>query len=115
MPDPVLIKQRLVFEGRDADNHLLEAYPAVQSLEGLSWALTIATNFGVSGKVRQRGDLSSSVKIFISPPRRGSVIHELNLIVQNNPFISVIVGIWAMNTVTPYINSLIAYLSHPGR
>lgn len=111
MPDnpPIIIKQRIIFEGKDADAHRLEAYPAAQSLEGLIWALTIATNFGVSGKVRQRGDLSSSVKIFISPPRRGSLLYDLNLIVQENPFICLVAGGWAVNTVTPFINSLISY------
>ena len=105
----ISIRQKIVFEGLDADGHRLEAYPAAQSLEGLIWALTVATNFAVSGRVRQRGDLSSSVKIYISPPKRGSVINELNLLVQENAFISLIVGGWAVNTVTPFVNSLISY------
>jgi hypothetical protein len=103
------IKQKISFNGGDADNHRVDAYAAAHSLEGLVWALTLTTHFGVTGKVRQRGDLSSSVKIFLSPPKRGSVINELNILVQEHPFISLVVGGYTVNTVTPYINSLITY------
>lgn len=106
-PRKIAIKHRVIFEGLDADRGTLEAYPAAQSLEGLIWALSVATNYGVSGKIRQRGDLSSNVRIFISPPRRGSFINELNILVLENPFITVVVGGWAVNTVTPFINGLI--------
>jgi len=108
--EPILITYKLKFEGGDADRHQLEAYPAAQSLEGIIWALSITLNYGVTGKIRQRGDLSRACKVYISPPKRGSVLYELNILVQDNPFISIVLGGWAMNTATPYINALIGYV-----
>lgn len=108
--DPILISYKLKFDGGDADRHQLEAYPAAQSLEGIIWALSITLNFGVTGKIRQRGDLSRACKVYISPPKRGSVLYELNILVQDNPFISLFLGGWAVNTATPYINALIGHV-----
>ncbi len=108
--DPILITYKLKFEGGDADQHKLEAYPAAQSLEGIIWALSITLNYGVTGKIRQRGDLSRACKVYISPPKRGSVLYELNILVQANPFISILLGGWAVNTATPYVNALIGYV-----
>ncbi len=103
------LKYKIKFDGGDADQHRLEAYPAAQSLEGLTWALGLTLHFGVTGDVRGRGNLSRSAKIFISPPRRGSVLNELNILVQENPFLVATVGAYAVGTVTPYINGLIKY------
>lgn len=107
---PIWISYKLKFEGRDADNHLLEAHPTGQSLEGFSWALALALNYGITGRLRYSRDLSKSAKVFISPPRQGSVLYDLNILVQQNPFLSLIVGGYVVNTVTPYINGLIGYL-----
>lgn len=111
MPNSEIInlKYKIKFDGGDADQHRLEAYPAAQSLEGLTWALGLTLHFGVTGDVRGRGNLSRSAKIFISPPRRGSVLNELNILVQENPFLVATVGAYAVGTVTPYINGLIKY------
>ncbi|SIO29038.1 hypothetical protein [Vannielia litorea] len=106
----ILIKQRLKFSGGDADNHKVDAYAAAQSLEGIVWALTIITHYGVSGKLRQRGDLSSSVRIFITPPKRGSVFYGLEVWIQENAFLAGMVGGYAVNTVTPFINGLVSYV-----
>ncbi|WP_300425368.1 hypothetical protein [uncultured Hyphomonas sp.] len=100
---------RIVFEGGDADRNMLEAYPAAHTLEGLTWALSLTLHFGVTGELRGRGDLSSSAKIFVLPARRGSFINDLNILIQENPFLVVTVGAYAMNTVTPYINGLIKF------
>ena len=107
---PVWIKYKLTFEGRDADQHRLEAHPAGQSLEGLSWALGLTLNYGITGRLRYSRDLSQSAKIFISPPQTGSILYGLDILVQENPFLSVVAGGYAVNTVTPYINSLIGYV-----
>ncbi len=108
--ETIPLKYSVKFEGRDADRNRLEAYPAAQSLEGFIWALNLTINFGVTGKIRQKGDLSSAAKIFISPPKRGSVINDLNIFVQQNPFLTMIVGGYAVNTVTPYLNALIGHV-----
>lgn len=105
----VEISHKIQFEGKDADNHQIDAYTAAQSLEGLIWSISLTTHFGVTGEVRQRGNLRASSKIFISPPRRGSVIYDLNILVQEHPFLSLIIGGYTVNTVTPYINALIKY------
>ncbi|WP_163025903.1 hypothetical protein [Chachezhania antarctica] len=108
--EPIWINYKLRFEGRDADRHLLEAHPAGISIEGLSWALALTLNYGVTGQTRYSRDLTKSAKIFISPPRAGSILYELNILVQNNPFLSLIAGRYLINTVTPYINGLIGYV-----
>ena len=103
------LNYKIKFDGKDADRHRLEAYPAAHSLEGLTWALALTLHFGVTGEVRGRGDLSRSAKIYISPPRRGSVINELNIFVQENPFLVASAGAYTVNTVSPFINGLIRY------
>ena len=108
--DPVWINYKLAFDGRDALQHRLEAHPAGQSIEGFSWALALTLNYGVTGRTRYSRDTSRSAKIFISPPQKGSVFYGLDVLVQENPFLSVAVGGYAVNTVTPYINGLIKYV-----
>jgi len=107
---PVWINYKLKFDGRDAERHMLEAHPAGQSIEGFSWALGLTLNYGITGKLRYSRDLSRSAKVFISPPKRGSLLYDLNILVQENPFLAIIVGGYAVNTVTPYINGLIGYV-----
>ena len=107
---PVLVNYKLKFDGRDADRHMLEAHAAGQSIEGFSWALGLTLNYGITGRLRYSRDLSRSAKIFISPPKRGSVLYELNILVQENPFLVATLGCYAVNTVTPYINGLIGYV-----
>lgn len=104
-----LIKQRVSFRGGDADSHRIEAYHSAQSLEGLVWATSVATHFAVSGKVRQKGDLSSSARIYLSPPKRGSVEFDLIIAVQNNQFISGVLAGYAANVLTPYVNGVVRY------
>ena len=89
---------------------MLEAHPAGQSIEGFSWALGLTLNYGITGKLRYSRDLSRSAKIFISPPKRGCLLYDLNILVQENPFLAIILGGYAVNTVTPYINGLIGYV-----
>lgn len=108
--ETISLKYKIKFDGIDADQHRLEAYPAAQSLEGLIWALALTLHFGVTGDIRARGDLPRSARIYISPPRRGSVINELNIIVNNNPFLVMTVGAYAVTTVTPYVNGLFKYV-----
>ncbi|SDW89957.1 hypothetical protein SAMN05444336_102671 [Albimonas donghaensis] len=106
----IWISYALNFDGRDADRNMLEAHSAGQSIEGLSWAIALVLNYGITGRTRYSRDLSKSAKIFISPPRRGSVLYDLNILVQQNPFLALVVGGIAVNVVTPYISGLISYL-----
>ncbi|MBR9653531.1 hypothetical protein [Thalassovita aquimarina] len=108
--ESIWINYKLKFEGRDAERHMLEAHPAGHSIEGFSWALGLTLNYGITGRLRYSRDLSKSAKIFISPPKQGSLFYDLNILVQENPFLTVVVGSYAMNTVTPYINGLIGYV-----
>ena len=107
---PIWISYKLKFEGRDADRHMLEAHPTGISIEGFSWALALTLNYGITGRTRFSRDLSRSAKVFISEPKQGSVFYDLNILVQQNPFLSIIVGGYVVNTVTPYINGLIGYV-----
>lgn len=106
---PITLNYSIRFEGLDAHDHLLEARPAGQSLEGISWALALTLNYGIRGKTTFSRDLNKSARILISPPERGSVLYHLNILVQENPFLALIAGGYAVNTVTPYINGLIHY------
>lgn len=108
-PDLIELEYKIKFEGGDADRHVLEAYPAAQTLEGLTWALAVTVNFAVTGEIRHKGDLSRSAKMFIHPPRRGSVINDLNILVQQHPFLVATVGGYAVNTITPFINGVVGY------
>jgi hypothetical protein len=105
----VELNYKIIFRGGDADDNRIEAYPAAQSLEGLMWALSLTLHFGITGDIRGRGDLSRSAKVYISPPKRGSVLYDLNILVQENAFLSVVVGGYAVNTIAPYLNGLISY------
>lgn len=107
---PIVISYKLKFDGRDADKHLLEAHPAGHSIEGLSWALALTVNYGITGRIRYSRGLERSSKIFISPPKRGSVIYDLNILVQEHPALAILLGGYAVNTVTPFINGLIKYV-----
>jgi hypothetical protein len=109
MPDHSFleIKYKARFTGGDANNHLLEARTAGQSIEGLSLAMQRVIHYGSTGSFRSKGNFEKSSKIFISPPRRGSIIIELNAWVTDNPFWAIILGGYAMNTATPLINGLI--------
>lgn len=108
--EPIWINYKLIFEGRDADRNMLEAHPAGHSIEGFSWALALTLNYGVTGRTNYSRDLSQSARIFISPPKNGSVYYDLGIIIQENQFIAGLVGGYAVNTVTPYINGLISYV-----
>ncbi len=103
------LKFRAKFEGLDADDNRLEAYPAAQSMEGLTWALSLTLHYGVTGELRSRGDLSRSARVYVSPAKRGSYFQDIVVVVQENPFLAGIVGGYAVNTLTPYINGLIGY------
>ncbi|MBM1558680.1 hypothetical protein JQV19_19035 [Sulfitobacter mediterraneus] len=103
------ISYNIKFDGGDADSNRIEANAASHSLEGISWALSVVLHYGVTGELRERGDLSRSAKIYLLPSRKGSFIQDLNIFVQENPFLVATVGAYTVNTVTPYINGLVRY------
>lgn len=103
------LKFRAIYEGRDADDNRLEAYPAAQSMEGLVWALSLVVHYGVTGQLRNRGDLSGSARIYVKPSRQGSYFQDIILVVQQNPFLAGVAGGYAANVVTPYLNGLVSY------
>lgn len=63
---------RIKFEGAEADDHRLEAYEGIKSLEGLIRVARIATHYAATGEVRFRAPYSSLLEAQISQIRNGS-------------------------------------------
>ncbi len=106
----VKIPYKVILDGLDAERNELEAYAAAKSLEGLTWALSTTINFAATGKYKSRGDLSRSVKIYMSPARQGSFIIAMNAWVVANPFLAVVALGGGVGVVTPYVNKTIEYV-----
>lgn len=103
------IPYKVIFTGRDADGNELEAYSASKSLEGLIWALSTTINFSATGKYKSRGDMSKSVKIYMSPARQGSFIVAMNAWIVANPFYATVALGGAVSVIAPYVNKTIEY------
>ena len=99
------LKVSLSYEGLDADNHQLEAHSAALSLEGMAWAMQVATYSLANGKIKERGDLSDTVKIFITSSKKGSFVTTLLILVV----VPAIVG-YTVNLTTPDAKRLLAYI-----
>jgi ElaB/YqjD/DUF883 family membrane-anchored ribosome-binding protein len=105
----IKISYKVTFDGLDASGNELEAYAASKSLEGLTWALSTTINFAVTGRYKSRGDMSRSVRIYMSPARQGSFIIAMDAWVVGNPFLATVALGGAVGVVTPYVNKTIEY------
>lgn len=105
------IRYKLQFLGDDADRNVLPAHDGAQSLEGITWSLSLLSNYMASGQVRHRGNLDNRIKLYISPPRRGSFITDVVLFVTQpeNIFLTSVIGTYTVSTVGNTMNSIISY------
>lgn len=101
------IALRAKFEGGDADQHILEGHSAAKSLEGLTWALISAINYGSTGKLKTPQAANRKSQIYIYPPKRGSVIFGIIAVIQDPVFLASLAGGYAVNTATPMTNGLV--------
>lgn len=60
------------FTGDKADEHLLPAFEAGQSLHGLSRGFAMTGHYLATGTVRQRYPFKSGIEVYMAPPRAGS-------------------------------------------
>lgn len=63
---------RIRFEGAEADDHRLEAYEGIKSLEGLIRVARIATHYAATGEVRFRAPYTNLLEAQISQIVNGS-------------------------------------------
>lgn len=63
---------RISFSGAEADEHRLEAYEGLKSLDGLVRVATIAAHYAATGEVRFRAPYSELLQTQISGTRNGS-------------------------------------------
>lgn len=63
---------RVKFEGAEADQHKLEAYEGIKSLEGLIRVARIATHYAATGEVRFRAPYTDLLEARISQINNGS-------------------------------------------
>lgn len=104
-----IIKYKLRFLGGEADYHRLPAHEGAVSLEGITWAVSLVTNYAVSGEIRARGSLSPKFTVYLQPARQGSYVTDLWIYLNepNNLFMTSIIGSYAISTVSQSINALI--------
>lgn len=105
----VQIKYKLVFEGGDADYYRLPAHEGASSLEGLTWSVALVTNYAATGEIRSRGSLSPRIRTYLRPPRQGSFLTELWVMVTQpeSIFLTSVIGVYAVNSVSQAVNALI--------
>ncbi len=67
------------FTGEDADQHRLPAYEGAQSLQGIARGLVLISHYVATGTIRKRYPYSPDIRVFMTPPRRGSMetLYEL--------------------------------------
>lgn len=103
------IRYRLQYVGDDADRHILPAHSGSQSLEGISWSVSVLANYLATGRLKKRGALDTRIQVFIAPAQQGSFVDDLLIFVTepNNMFLTSIVGAHAVSTVGQVLNSFI--------
>ena len=99
------------FTGLEADEHLLPAYEAGQSLQGIARSLVIASHYAATGEVRHRIPYESNLKIYIKPPRKGS--WEAIFQIISDPSSSFLIGIGAGITAN-IINDFLKFVNSNG-
>ncbi len=63
---------RIVFEGEEAEDHRLEAYEGLKSIDGIIRVARIATHYAATGEVRFRAPYTDMLETHISLTQEGS-------------------------------------------
>jgi hypothetical protein len=95
------IKFFIQYQGQDADNHLLPAHEGARSLEGMTWAFNLITNYAATGRIQKRGALDGRTRLYITPSRQGSLIQQVIAVLTEpqNLFLSSLVGTYTVNII----------------
>lgn len=63
---------RIKFEGGEADEHRIEAYDGIKSIDGLIRVARIATHYAATGEVRYRAPYTDLLEVHLSVTQEGS-------------------------------------------
>jgi hypothetical protein len=63
---------RIIFEGGEADEHRLEAYEGIKSIDGLVRVARIATHYAATGEVRFRAPYTDQLEVHLTVTQAGS-------------------------------------------
>jgi hypothetical protein len=78
-------KLRISYKGGLADQNALPGYDGATSIDGITRALHIATHAYMTGEVVSRATALKGAEIRIQPPRQGSFIFDLLVLMEANP------------------------------
>jgi hypothetical protein len=103
------IKYRLRYVGDEAEQNRLPAHEGAQSLEGVSWSISLITNYLATGDIRTRGAMSPKIKSFLSPARQGSFVNDIAIFITepNNLFLTSLFGAYTINTISQIVNAVV--------
>ena len=96
---------RIRFQGAEADEHRLEAYEGLKSLDGLIRVATIATHYAATGEVRFRAPYSDLLQTQLNQTRNGSFEFIFD---QASRFANVIEGAVARTKAEALFSRLVA-------
>ena len=63
---------RIKFEGGEAEEHRIEAYDGIKSIDGLVRVARIATHYAATGEVRYRAPYSRDLEVHLAVTQAGS-------------------------------------------
>lgn len=78
-------KIRIRYDGGLADRNALPGYDGATSIDGITRAVHIATHAYISGEVVSRATAMRGASILIRPPRPGSFIFDLQVLMESYP------------------------------
>lgn len=76
---------RFNYRGGVADKNVLPGYDGATSIDGITRAIHIATHAYMTGEIVSRATALKGASIMLKPPRRGSFIFELLVVIEENP------------------------------
>ena len=97
---------RLTLTGESAENHEFQGYDGYMALAGFAWALSLATNYANTGKIRQRGDFDGRQSVRAKAIDEGSIIADFVVAVSGSP--NEIFGLAAAATGAQFLYALVA-------
>ncbi|MBN8940641.1 MAG: hypothetical protein J0H01_14175 [Rhizobiales bacterium] len=76
---------RLKLTGDTADQHQFQGYDGYMALAGFAWTLALVTNYAETGKIRQRGDFPGRDAVRATALKKGSIIADFSVLLQQSP------------------------------
>lgn len=88
MAREISIQLKLVYRGGDADEGRLDLYDGADSIFGFAKALQIATHAFVKDSITKTAPSMKGAKIFMNPPKTGSFIETLQVLITDPNFMA---------------------------